>query len=89
MPARAGNRWAAWTAWPLISGEHNAAGVAIWRTIRCLSEPPSVCCVLTATNTRTLWADVGGSSDLALGPNGCVWSALPLGPLQCLYPQGP
>ena len=79
---------AAWTAWPLISGEHNAEGVAITpddqvfvrTTIGLLRIDP-------ATNTRTLWADVGGKSDLALAPNGCVWSALPLGPLQCLYPQ--
>jgi DNA-binding beta-propeller fold protein YncE len=81
---------AVWTAWSLASGEQNAEGIAI--------APNDQVFVRTTiglqrldpyTNRRTVWADGFSKSDVALGPGMGVWSALPLGPVQRLTPDGP
>jgi hypothetical protein len=81
---------ATWTAWSLASGEQNSEGIAIApndqvfvrTTIGLQRIDPS-------TNLRTLWPDAFSKSDLALGAGTSVWSALPLGPVQRLVPDGP
>ena len=81
---------ATWTAWSLASGEQNSNGIAIApndqvfvrTTIGLQRIDPS-------TNLRTVWPDGFSNSDLALGSGTSVWSALPLGPVQRLVPDGP
>jgi streptogramin lyase len=81
---------ATWTAWSLASGEQNSEGIAITpddqifvrTTIGLERIDPS-------TNAQTLWADGFSKSDLALGAGTSVWSALVLGPVQRLVPDGP
>jgi hypothetical protein len=41
-----------------------------------------------STNVRTLWSDGFSKSDLALASGMTVWSALALGPVQRLVPDG-
>jgi streptogramin lyase len=81
---------ASWTAWSLASGVENSEGIAITAddqifvrsTIGLQRIDPS-------TNVRTLWADGFSKSDLALGSGTSVWTALFLGPVQRLVPDGP
>lgn len=81
---------ATWTSWSLASGEQNSEGIVITpddqvfvrTTIGLQRVDPS-------TGVRTLWPDGFSKSDLALGTDGSVWSALPLGPVQRVVPDGP
>jgi streptogramin lyase len=81
---------ATWTAWSLAPGEHNAEGIVITpadqvfvrTTVGLQRIDPS-------TNVRTVWPDGFSKSDLSLGADGSVWSALPFGPVQRLVPDGP
>jgi hypothetical protein len=81
---------ATWTAWSLASGEQNSEGIAITpndqvfvrTTIGLQRIDPS-------TNLRTLWPDGFSKSDLALGSGTSVWTALPLGPVERVVPDGP
>ena len=82
---------AAWTAWNLASGpDQNAMGIVITPSDQVFVRTSiGLQRIDPSTNMRTVWPDGFSNSDLALGADQSIWSALPLGPVQRLVPDGP
>lgn len=80
----------AWTAWP-IDPAVEAAGVDVSADGQVfMNSNTGIQRINPATNARTQWAIAeNGTSDLSIGPDGGVWTALPFGPIQRLVISGP